>query len=247
MLRAARVTKSRMTLYPGKQLGAFRGVRLIACRTFRLPMWAAILVLIASAAIVLANVSSLRDPILRIAGRALVVNQPVAPADIIVLAVDSGAAGALEAADLVHRGIANRVGVFTDPMTEEDREFIRRGLPYDDEGARQIYQLQLLGVTNVVEISRVNGSDDEAQVLSAWCDRQHVRSVVFVATKDHSRRLRRVLDRVMEGHSTQVMVRAARYSSFDPDRWWETRLGVRIEIIEFEKLLLDVVLHPLSP
>ena len=38
----------------------------------------------------------------------------------------------------------------------------------------------------------------------------------------------------------------ARYSSFDPDRWWETRGGVRIEIIELQKLVLDVVLHPMS-
>ena len=52
--------------------------------------------------------------------------------------------------------------------------------------------------------------------------------------------------RDMKGHSTHVAVRAARYSSFDPDRWWETRGGIRTEIIELQKLLLDVVLHPLS-
>jgi hypothetical protein len=32
----------------------------------------------------------------------------------------------------------------------------------------------------------------------------------------------------------------------DPDRWWETRRGVRTEIVELQKLLLDVVLHPMS-
>jgi hypothetical protein len=42
------------------------------------------------------------------------------------------------------------------------------------------------------------------------------------------------------------MVHAARYSSFDPDRWWETRGGVRIEIVELQKLLLGVMLHPMS-
>jgi hypothetical protein len=50
----------------------------------------------------------------------------------------------------------------------------------------------------------------------------------------------------MKGHPTHVMVRAARYSIFDPDRWWETRDGVRTEIIEFQKLILEMVLHPLS-
>jgi hypothetical protein len=64
---------------------------------------------------------------------------------------------------------------------------------------------------------------------------------VVVAARDHSRRLRRVLDRAMKGHPTRVTVRAERYSNFDPDRWWETRGGVRTEIIELQKLVLDVV------
>ena len=50
----------------------------------------------------------------------------------------------------------------------------------------------------------------------------------------------------MKGHPTHVTVRPSRYSSFDPDRWWETRGGIRTGLIELQKLMLDVVLHPLS-
>jgi hypothetical protein len=50
----------------------------------------------------------------------------------------------------------------------------------------------------------------------------------------------------MKGHPTRVAVQPARYSSFDPDRWWETRVGVRTEIIELQKLVLDVLLRPVS-
>jgi hypothetical protein len=50
----------------------------------------------------------------------------------------------------------------------------------------------------------------------------------------------------MKAHPTRVMVQSARYSSFDPDHWWETRDGIRTEIVEFQKLVLDVVLHPMS-
>jgi hypothetical protein len=215
--------------------------------TFRRPRWAPILIAVSSAAFVIAATLSFREPLLRAAGWALVVNEQVAPADIIVLSVDSGPAGALEAADLVQSGVSRRVAVFTDPPGEEDLELTRRGLPYDDdEAARQIRRLRLLGVTDVVQISRVEGTEDEGQVLPQWCDEHQLRSVVFVATKDHSRRLRRVLDRVMKGHPTRVTIRPARYSSFDPNRWWETRGGVRTEIFELQKLLFDVVLHPMS-
>jgi hypothetical protein len=103
-----------------------------------------------------------------------------------------------------------------------------------------------LGVTDVGQISRIDGTEDEGRVLPRWCDEHHLQSIVVVATEDHSRRLRRMLDRVMKGHPTHVTVRAARYSSFDPDRWWETPGGVRTEIIELQKLLLDVMLHPMQ-
>jgi uncharacterized SAM-binding protein YcdF (DUF218 family) len=202
---------------------------------------------VAVAAAAIAAVPAVWQPALRSAGWALVVNDPPAPADIIVVSLDSGGAGALEAADLVQSGIATRVAVFADPPSGDDHEFIRRGLPYEDASARQIRQLRWLGVTDVVQIARGDaGTEGEADALRPWCEQHQLRSIVFVAARDHSRRSRRVLDRVMKGQPTRVAVRSARYSSFDPDRWWETRGGVRIQIVEFQKLLLDVVLHPMS-
>jgi len=214
---------------------------------FRWPRWASIVVVLAVAAFAIVAIRSLREPVLRAAGWALVVNEPVASADIIVLSLDSGGAGALEAADLVQSGISKRVAVFMDPPSGVDHEFIRRGLPYEDAEARQIRQLRSLGVTDVVQIPRTDvGTEGEGQVLPRWCEQHQLRSIVFVAAMDHSRRLRRLLDRAMKGHPTRVTVQPARYSSFDPDRWWGTRVGIRTEIVEVQKLLLEVVLHPIS-
>jgi hypothetical protein len=208
--------------------------------------WSWLAAILAAVALSIVAIRPVRESALRAAGWALVVNdEPVATADVIVLAIDSAGAGALEAADLVHSGVSKRVAVFDDPPSRESVEFARRGLPYEDEGARQVRRLATLGVTEVTQISKVNGTGDEGKVLPQWSDDQHVRSIVVVAGKDHSRRLRRVLDRAMKGHPAQVTVRAARYSNFDPDRWWETRGGVRTEIVELQKLLLDFVMHPL--
>lgn len=215
-------------------------------RLFGQPWLVTVLAALALAAFAIVAVRPLRETVLRAAGWTLVFEQPVGPADVIVLSIGSGGAGALEAADLVHSGVAKRVAVFAEPPSAEGDEFTRRGLPYEDMAARQIRQLRTLGVTDVVEISSVSGTESEGQALPQWSDEHHFRSIVVVATKDHSRRLRRMLDRDMKAHPTQVRVRAARYSNFDPDRWWETRGGVRIEIVELQKLLLDFVLHPLS-
>jgi hypothetical protein len=50
----------------------------------------------------------------------------------------------------------------------------------------------------------------------------------------------------MRGRGLKLSVHASRYSDFDPDAWWKSRTGVRTEIIESEKLLADILLHPLS-
>ncbi len=174
-------------------------------------------------------------------------DESAARADIIVVSSDSDGAGVLEAADLVQSGVAARVAVFADPPSGEDFEFIRRGLPYEDRAARQIRQLGWLGVKDVLRIPELDvGTEGETGVLPRWADQQQFRSIVFVTTTDHSRRLRRVLDRSMKGHPTKVAVRPSRYSQFDPDRWWETHGGIRTEIVEIQKLLFDIVRHPIS-
>jgi hypothetical protein len=207
--------------------------------------WAAIIAALALVVFAILAIRPVREPVLRAAGWALVVkDEPLAPADVIVVSIDSDGAGALEAADLVHSGVSKRVAVFQDPPSGDDFEFIRRGLPYEDAGARQIRQLNMLGVTNVTQIARVDGTESEGRTLPRWADEQHLGSVVVVSTKDHSRRTQRVFDREMRGHPTRVTVRASRYSTFDPDRWWQSRTGVRIAIFELQKLLLDFVRHP---
>src|SRR5215475_688569 len=101
------------------------------------PKWPLILMVVAFGAFATVAVSPLRVPVLRAAGWALVANDPVTSADIIVVSSDSGGAGALQAAELV---------------------------------------------------------------------------------------------------LTRVTVHPSRYSSFDPDGWWETRSGIRTEIVELQKL-----------
>jgi hypothetical protein len=214
----------------------------------RRPRWTGIVfmaVLLGGASVV---TYSVRRPILRAAGWALVVDEQAEAADVIVVTVDADGGGVLEAADLLHDGVATRIAVFTESSnTMMAREFIRRGIPYEDAGARSVRQLRALGVDNTERIPRsINGTQEEGPVLAEWCDQNRLRSVVVVSSSDHSRRLRRVLHRAMKGHQTRVAVRSARYSEFDPDRWWEAHDGIRTEVEELEKLLLDVLRHPIS-
>jgi len=213
----------------------------------RWPRWARFLTGMVVAAAVVVGTPAIRQSILQAAGRALVVDDGVEPADIVVVAADAGGAGVLEAVDLVQRGAATRVAVFADPPDAANREFIRRGVPYDDAAARSAGQFRSLGVTAIEHIPRsVAGTEAEARALRDWCKAQPVRAVIVVTMPDHSRRWRRIAHRTMYRQHTRVLVRPAHYSPFDPDRWWESRDGVRTAVMELEKLLVDVVRHPIS-
>ena len=195
--------------------------------------------------VAVAIVPATRTAVLGAAGRALVADDPIEPADIIVVTVDAGAAGLLEAADLVRGGTATRAALFGEPLDSADRELQRRLPSYEDANAVAARELKALGVGSVEYIpAAVSGTTDEGLAFAEWCRRRGFRSVVVVSASDHSRRVRRVLHRSMRGQSTKIMVRSARFSPFKADRWWETRAGTRSEVIELEKLLLDIVRHP---
>ena len=203
------------------------------------------------AAFIVVGVGAAHEPLLGGIGGLLVTGETSADlpgkVDVIVIALDAGAAGILEAADLVSAGVSSRVAVFNEPLNAAEQELVRRGLPSDDSGTRASRQLRALGVLNVEMISRVvDGSHQAARDLPSWLSEHAYRSAVVITSADHSRRLGRMFRRSMQGQNATVSVRAARYSSFNPAKWWLTREGLRRGIVELQKLLLDVVQHPLQ-
>jgi hypothetical protein len=187
------------------------------------------------------------SPILRSLGGVLVRDDALQTVDVIVVPQWLGDSGAIEGADLVKSGIASRVAVLPEPPRPAERELARRGVQYPDETADVVRVLELLGVTNVEVISTLASSTEaEGRVLVTWCDANRLRQVLVLSTPDHSRRVRRVLDRSFRGHATKILIRSTRYSTFDPAEWWKTRDGLRIGIVELQKLLLDYARHPLS-
>jgi len=205
----------------------------------------ALLSILTLGAVIAAGVPTVRHSLLRSAGWALVADDPPAKADIIVISTDALGAGILEAADLVHAGFASRIAIFDRPATRISREFARRGVQSLDLKNVSIQLLHGLGITDIAVIPPVVGTVDEGKVLQQWCAANSIHSILFVSVADHSRRTRRVLDRALIPGGIRVMVRYARYSEFDPDSWWQTRGGQRTQAVESQKLLMDILRHPL--
>src|SRR5437763_7737457 len=99
-----------------------------AGRSFRVTL----LVLVASIMVVAA-----RRSILRALGNALVVDELIAAADIVVVPHWTGEAGALDAADLIRSGFASRALVVGRPLSAAQQELTRRGIFFVDEASNQ--------------------------------------------------------------------------------------------------------------
>ncbi len=165
----------------------------------------------------------------------------------IAIANDARGAGVLEASDLVQSGIANHVILFRLPSNPVGREFARRGIAVSSTTDNALMLLGKLGISQVEVIPwPVTGTEDEARMLQRWCAQRQIHSLVFISTSDHSRRTRRILHRALDPLGVQVALRYSRYSDFDPRQWWESREGLRTGAIELQKLLVDLLRHPLS-
>jgi hypothetical protein len=212
----------------------------------RAALAAALLVLGSASAVA---IPAIRAPILGLVGAALVAQDPLGPADAIVIAPDLTEAGALDVADLVEGSSlsAARVMVIAPPVNPVAEVFAHRGVAYEDRATQVMRLLRGLGVEQA-ELLRLaaGGTEDAGRVLPEWCASHHVRSVIVLTGADHSRRIRRVLRRSMAGSTIHLMVRVSRYAGFTADEWWQYRGGLRTGIVEFEKLLLDVARHPIS-
>jgi hypothetical protein len=123
-----------------------------------------VVVLVALTGFACLAVRPIREPVLRAAGWALVISEPLAPADVIVLTLDSGDAGLLQAADLVQGGISKRVAIFMEPPDEVEREFIRRGVPYTGT-------MQMLRSPGVTDVEQIAGADVRWSRLSEQISR----------------------------------------------------------------------------
>jgi hypothetical protein len=209
------------------------------------------LLIISSAVVLLGaavafGVPGIRTHLLRSAGWALVADDPLDKADIIVVAKDARAAGLIEAAQLVKDGLAGEVAIFSYSMERAEEELAHRGIAELDFNALRLPILHQLGVSSIDVIpASVGGTSDEGRALRQWCLQNNFRSVIFVSTIDHSRRTRRVMRRALSDSGVRVTIRYARFSEFNPDDWWKGRGGQRVEAIEAEKLLVDLIAHPL--
>ena len=173
-------------------------------------------------------------------GRYLQHEDPLQKADAIFVLAGTRMERPLEAVDLYKEGWAPVV-VLSPGRPEWTEGMLRaRGIrfPSDVELERDaLVQLGLPAAAIVATNGYVDNTAQEANLLRAMVFAHHWRRVIIVTSKYHTRRAAFAFRRGLEGTGAEVVMRATRYDSSDPARWWRIRSDLRFAGSEWQKLV----------
>jgi uncharacterized SAM-binding protein YcdF (DUF218 family) len=169
----------------------------------------------------LAGLYFIRHPLLRFAGEAWMVDDPVAKADAIIVLGDDNYAGdrAFHAADLYRTGLA--------PVVVASGRALRS---YAGISEMIVHDLESFGVPDAAIVKfpqRAENTREEAEALAPLISSRGWKRVLIVTSNYHARRARFIFERVLPSGVT-VSVSGAHDSDFDPAGWWETRQGQKL-------------------
>lgn len=185
-----------------------------------------------------------RQPMLETAGRFLILDDAPSKADAIVVLSGSFPDRILEAVALYKDGFAPKLILCLEPdnpamdRLEELGVHVTRGSGLNREVAEQ------LGVpAAAIEIVDRSAASTFSEALATL---QHVRdqgyaSILLVTSKYHTKRAAWIY-RTLAGDSIRIISRPAREDSFDPDAWWHDRASTRRVLVEYQKLLVFLLL-----
>jgi uncharacterized SAM-binding protein YcdF (DUF218 family) len=153
-------------------------------------------------------------------GKWLVVEDPVAPADAIVVLSGRLPERAIEAARLYHQGLANEVWI--SPGESPVDELAKLNIHYLGEDFYNQQVLLALGVPpdaiRVLDQPAVN-TEAEVDEISADLRADGLTSVIIVTSKPHTRRVRAVWQRRATS-GLRLIVRYPEDDPYDGAHWW---------------------------
>jgi uncharacterized SAM-binding protein YcdF (DUF218 family) len=160
-----------------------------------------------------------REPILRLAGGFLIVDDSPRSSDVIVVLDDDyDADSAGRAAELFKAGWAPRVvaggeylRAYASAAELTQKDLVERGVP----------------ATSIVRLAyRATDMREEAEALASFAGSHGWKKILLVTANYRTRRVRYILERSLAS-GTELHVVAARDSNYDPNEWWKHRASLK--------------------
>jgi uncharacterized SAM-binding protein YcdF (DUF218 family) len=191
----------------------------------------AIAVLVVAA--VTAALAALHRPLLNAAGRWLIVEDPLKPADVIVvLAGGVNDERVRQSATLYRKGYAPRVLLSGGGTTA--------GITISELQRRQAVQAGIPSSVLLFE-ARSTSTSQQARYLRPQLERLGVRRAIVVTSTYHARRTRYLFDKTFHGSMVDISIYPVQDDVYNPTEWWTREDDTERVILEYIKLVLAVL------
>jgi len=170
-------------------------------------------------------------------GNWLVREDPIGPADAIVVLSGRMPVRALGASDLYRQGCVPEVWLTKNPDARGELERLGIAFTGDEEYDRQV--LEKTGVpTAAIRVlnPEVTNTEAEVRLISAEMERRGLRRVIIVTSAPHTRRVRAIWRALVDGQA-QAIIRYSREDSFEAQHWWRSTSDVQDVVHEILGLL----------
>lgn len=177
------------------------------------------------------------------AGKYLVREDKLAPADLIVVLMGSGPDRMLEAVDLYKEGNSRRI-----LMVQNDQPGYRLlksqqvYIPRDADLAKSVgVQMGVPAAAFIILPGDAQSTQDEARQIKKYlAAHSEIDSIIVTSSRFHTRRAALVFARTLNDnpdHAVIIMTHPSRYDTFNAQAWWRSREDIEQVVFEYIKLL----------
>jgi uncharacterized SAM-binding protein YcdF (DUF218 family) len=169
----------------------------------------------------------------------LIIDEPIQPADAIVVLAGARIERWLEAVELYREGMAQAIVLSPGIIEPAELRLPAMGIRFPSETDLVKDAMVQAGIpSSVITIfpETVDNTAHEAVFAHRAALQHGWKRLIIVTSKYHTRRARFAFEREMEASGIDVQVRGSRYDEAQPDGWWKSRRDFRFVTWELQKL-----------
>jgi uncharacterized SAM-binding protein YcdF (DUF218 family) len=174
------------------------------------------------------------------AGRYLVYEDSLQKSDAVVVLAGARVQRWLEGVELYREGWAPAILISPGIIEDAELRLHNMGIrfPTDAELARDaMIQMKIPSAAVETLPGSLDNTAQEAAAVHELANARHWSRLIVVTSKYHTRRSRFAFIREFSGSHVQILMRASRYDTSTPGRWWTRRADIRYVMSELEKLV----------
>ena len=176
---------------------------------------------------------------LPVLGKALIRQDPLAPADLIVVLSGSVPDRPRYGAELFHEGLAPRI-LCASSLVPQFLIYLEKPMTHAELSAAALRDANVPDEAIIVR-NRSTSTYGELKLVRDMMREKGWTRVILVSSPTHLRRIRLTWDHLTEERGPEAILRATPYSDFNPDAWWRNERDLISVQNEYVKILYYVL------